>query len=249
MAVIAFYNIKGGVGKTASSVNIAWLAAQEGIPTLLIDIDPQASSTYYFRIAPHKRQKKRALVKGGKTLSSFIKETDYPNLYLLPAVLSYRNLDLAFNENKNSRLQLRNSIKTLKKEFKLIIIDSPPNITLVSENIFRAADYLFLPLIPTTLSVLTLEKIFAFFKKRRWSVKKIFPFFTMVEIRKNIHRTIMEESATKYNNIMQSRIPYTSVIERMGIEQKPVFEFQNNSKGSEAYRNLWLELKNITKLG
>ena len=48
MKTIALYSIKGGVGKTAAAVNLAWLAASEGTPTLMIDLDPQSAATYYF---------------------------------------------------------------------------------------------------------------------------------------------------------------------------------------------------------
>ncbi len=52
MKVIGVYNIKGGVGKTATAVNIAYLAAEEGCRTLVWDLDPQAAATYYFRVRP-----------------------------------------------------------------------------------------------------------------------------------------------------------------------------------------------------
>ena len=52
MKIIATYNIKGGVGKTATAINLAYLAAREGAPTLVWDLDPQGAASYYFRINP-----------------------------------------------------------------------------------------------------------------------------------------------------------------------------------------------------
>ena len=57
MNSVAVYNIKGGVGKTSTAVNLAYLAACEGRRTLLWDHDPQAAATYIFRVRPR--------VKGG----------------------------------------------------------------------------------------------------------------------------------------------------------------------------------------
>ena len=52
MKIIALYSIKGGVGKTAACVNLAYLSTNQLMPTLLCDLDPQGSSTFYFRIQP-----------------------------------------------------------------------------------------------------------------------------------------------------------------------------------------------------
>jgi len=55
MTTLAIYSNKGGVGKTAAAVNLSYLAAQTGAKTLLCDLDPQSSATYYFRIKPKLR--------------------------------------------------------------------------------------------------------------------------------------------------------------------------------------------------
>ena len=61
--VLATYNIKGGVGKTSAAVNLAYLAAQAGHPTLLWDLDPQAASTYLFRVRPKVKGGGRGLLR------------------------------------------------------------------------------------------------------------------------------------------------------------------------------------------
>jgi cellulose biosynthesis protein BcsQ len=61
MEIIAFFNLKGGVGKTTSAVNIAWHAANEGIPTLLWDLDPQGASSWLLRSKSKKESRARTL--------------------------------------------------------------------------------------------------------------------------------------------------------------------------------------------
>ena len=90
MKIISVYSMKGGVGKTATAVNLSYLAANEGKSTLLCDLDPQAASSYYFRIKASKNFKPNKFIKGGKEIDKNIKGTDYQYLDLLPAKLSHR---------------------------------------------------------------------------------------------------------------------------------------------------------------
>ena len=78
MKIIALYSIKGGVGKTAACVNLAYLAANGGAPTLLCDLDPQGSSTFYLRIQPKPTYNGRKFLKGGKKIDRAIRGTDFP---------------------------------------------------------------------------------------------------------------------------------------------------------------------------
>src|SRR3954451_17011204 len=98
--VLATYNIKGGVGKTSASVNLAYLAARDGARTLLWDLDPQGASTYLFRIRPRVKGGGRKLVRGKSDPGDLVKGTDYERLDLLPADFSYRHTDLALDSTK-----------------------------------------------------------------------------------------------------------------------------------------------------
>ena len=102
MPIIALYHIKGGVGKTATAVNLSYLAAKNGDRILLIDLDPQGSASFYFRVRPSKKLKSKSLIQGGKKVDQNIKGTDYGNLDILPSTLSYRKLDLRLNILKKS---------------------------------------------------------------------------------------------------------------------------------------------------
>ncbi len=113
MKVIATYNIKGGVGKTATAVNLAWLAAREGAPTLVWDLDPQGAASYYYRIKPKIKGGGKRLVQGKRDLDDFIRGTDYAQLDLLPADFSYRNMDLFLDQAKNPVRQIHKLLKPL----------------------------------------------------------------------------------------------------------------------------------------
>ena len=80
MTTLALYSNKGGVGKTAAAVNLSYLAAQTGAKTLICDLDPQSSATYYFRVKPKLKSGAKGFIKGGTQVYKSIKGTDYENL-------------------------------------------------------------------------------------------------------------------------------------------------------------------------
>ncbi|MDX9835850.1 MAG: AAA family ATPase, partial [Desulfobulbus sp.] len=145
MSIFAVYNIKGGVGKTAAAVNLAYLSSCQGRRTLLCDMDPQGLASYYFRIRPGNKFSGKKLLKGGHHIEKNIKATDFAGLDMLPADFSYRNIDLALDDCKESHQRLAKVLRPLQKEYEHIFLDCPPNITLLSENIFQVADYILVP--------------------------------------------------------------------------------------------------------
>jgi chromosome partitioning protein len=83
--ILATYNIKGGVGKTATAVNLGFLAARDGYRVLLWDLDPQGAASFLFRIKPRVKGGGQALIHGKRPVDGAIKGTDFDNLDLLPA--------------------------------------------------------------------------------------------------------------------------------------------------------------------
>ena len=233
--VLATYNIKGGVGKTSAAVNLATLAAHDGNPTLLWDLDPQGASTYLFRVKPKIKGGGAKLVRGKTDADGQIKGTDTENLDLLPADFSYRHMDLALDGAKTNRLN--RVIKPLS-EYEYVFLDCPPSISLVSENVFEAADALIVPIIPTTLSSRTLDQLHEVLS----SNAKVLGFFSMADRRKKLHRQIMDELAGEHD-ILETVIPSSADVERMGSERAAVVDFAPRSRAALAYADLWAEVR------
>jgi len=245
--VLATYNIKGGVGKTATAVNLAYLAAADGYRVLLWDLDPQAAATFLFRIRPRVKGGGKALIAGKRPMDDAIKATDFDNLDLLPADFTYRNLDLHLDNERKSATRLRNLLSPLQHEFDLVVLDCPPGISLLSENVLRAADLLLIPLIPTTLSVRTLDQLTEFVADMDRRRPAILAFFSMVDRRKRLHREIAEELPGKRDDVAVTAIPTLSAVERMSVQRAPVTAAAPRSQASGYYRELWRETR--TKLG
>jgi cellulose biosynthesis protein BcsQ len=247
LKIIALYSIKGGVGKTAASANLAYIASSQGHSTLLFDLDPQGSSTFYFRIRAPKKLKRKVLFQNKKRIDQFIRGSDFEKLDLLPAHLSYRKLDIALDDLRKPKKRFQQVFDDYQKEYDFIFIDCPPNITLVAENVFNAADHILVPFIPTTLSFTTYEKLIGFFKRKNLDRSKILVFFSMVEKRKKLHQEMIQKMSKKRSHFLTTQIPYSSVVEKMGIHRKPVPCFEKRSAASRAYVQLWLEIEEAIK--
>jgi chromosome partitioning protein len=240
---IAIYNIKGGVGKTATAVNLSFLASLDGANTLLWDLDPQGAASYYFRIKAEVQGGGKKLIDGETNIDNVVKGTDYECLDLLPADFTYRNMD-TFLEHTDDPVNCFNKLlKPFSEEYDYIFLDCPPSISAVSENVFAAADILLVPTIPTTLSLRTYQQIIAFFEEKGIDRKKVLPFFVMVDSRKKMHRLIVQHPPSFMSSVIKNYIPYASEVERMGVHRAPLTVFAARSKAAKCYTSMWDELR------
>ncbi len=243
MLSIALYNSKGGVGKTASAVNLSYLAASEGIRTLIWDLDPQASASFYYRIKPKVKGGVKKLIDGKHDLEDFSKSTDYDDLDMIPADFAERHLDIVLDDMKRSHKRLKKILSHFTEDYDLIVIDSPPGFSLLSENLFEAADCLLVPMIPTTLCLRTYDQILKYFAEHELDAGRLVPFFSMVDGRKRIHRDVMESFRKAHPETLASSIPYSSDVEKMGLRLAPLLSYSKRSKASLAYLELWEQVK------
>ena len=243
MKVVATYNIKGGVGKTSTAVNIAYLAARGGLRTLIWDLDPQGSATYLFRVKPKVKGGGNALVRGKRTLDEAIKGTDFDRLDLMPADFSYRNLDFDLDSTKRPTDRIRRLIAPLKHEYDVVILDCPPSVSLVSENVVHACDVLLVPLIPAMLSVRTYDQLIDFVDGMSGRKPQVMAFLSMVDRRKKSHREFTEQLPHDRASVMAEVIPNRAVIEQMAQERAPVPVFAPTSPAATAYEALWARVQ------
>ncbi len=244
MKTLAVYNIKGGVGKTTATVNLAYEASRSGARVLVWDLDPQSAATFYFRVAAHIEGGGKRLVRGKTDLAGQIRGTDFPNLELLPADFSYRHMDRVLGQGDAPRDRLRELLRPLAKRYDCVLFDCPPSISLVSESVFAAADALLVPLIPTTLSLRTLNQLSAFRDERpHLRDLRVLPFLSMVDRRKRLHRDVLERLAARRSDFLHTHIPYASEAEKMGLHRAPIGSYARRSPAAAAFEQLWDEIQ------
>jgi chromosome partitioning protein len=242
MKIIAVTNIKGGVGKTTTAVNLAYLCAANLGPTLLWDLDPQGAATYTLRADPTEHPSPRKLLNGKRELPELILSTGYRNLDLLPADFSYRNFDLHLAERKKPTERLLKMSRSLRDVYAVLLLDCAPGISLLSENVLRAADAIIVPLLPTPLSVRMLVQLRDFIAVSGWTDLKLLPFFSMVDRRKSLHHEIIEQTREQFPALLRTEVPYSSEIERMSFRRAPIPAYAPRSAAAQVYSALWGEL-------
>jgi cellulose biosynthesis protein BcsQ len=248
MKVVATYSIKGGVGKTSAAVNLAALAARHGLRTMLWDLDPQGAASYIFRVKPKVKGGGRRLIGARSDPAGVMKGTDVEGVDLLPADFSYRNLDLMLHRAKRPTRRLRKVLGGLSDRYDLAILDCAPSISLVSEAVFDAADALLVPLVPSTLSVRTLDQLRDFLDDEVRRPPKVLAFFSMVDRRKRLHRELVESLPQTVPGMATAAVPYASAVELMAVHRTPLVITAPRSPAALAYDALWGEVGRLTRL-
>jgi cellulose biosynthesis protein BcsQ len=239
--VLATYSIKGGVGKTTSAVNLAREAAISGSRVLVWDLDPQGAATFFFRIRPKVKGGTERLVSSKGDLSEHVRASDLPGVHVVPADFSLRHLDLHLDASKRPTERLASLLKGVASRYDVAFLDCPPSISLASESVFGAADALLVPVIPTTLSSRTLHQLSDFLRDQE-SPPALFPYFSMVDGRKRLHRDVMAALRSEWPHLLTTPIPSASIIERMGPERAPVGAYAPSTPAARAFADLWAEV-------
>jgi chromosome partitioning protein len=240
--IIAVTNIKGGVGKTTTAVNLAYLSAAGGRATLLWDLDSQGGASYALRAEEQEQASAKRLLAGKVELPELILSSGYPRLDLLPADFSYRNFAVQLARHRHPTERLLKMSRSLREIYAVLFLDCPSGISLLSENVLRAADVAIVPLVPTPLSLRMLVQLTEFVAREGWSDLTLVPFFSMVDRRRSLHQELIASARAQFPAILTTEVPYWSEIERMTVRRAPLPACAPHGDAARIYRTLWAEI-------
>lgn len=242
MKVISITNQKGGVGKTTSSINIAFYLSKMGFRTLLVDFDPQGNATSGLGIDKNSLSGTMSdVISGEKFLKDIIIETEWKGLSVAPAapILANTEVELASAEGKFSKLKM--ALASVNESFDFVIIDSPPSLSLLTVNGFIASDYLILPVQAEFYAMEGLGQLLESMKLVKKGMNPnlellgVLP--TMVDSRTTLSGQVYEEIKRFFpGKVFKTPIPRNIRLAEAPSHGVPVGVYDRFSKGARAYK-------------
>jgi chromosome partitioning protein len=246
--ILGLVNVKGGVGKTTTAVNLAAVFAEGGKTVLFLDLDPQGSASFSFGV-PYEETRPsvyEALV-GGCALTELMRPTRLDNVHLITSSMDLADADGTLARLKKPWLRVARALEPVRPRYDVIIIDCPPGLSLLSVNGLAAADAYIVPVVPHDLSMEALGRFSLAVQGldlpegRRPDELGIL--LTMTDQRTGLTGQMVDEIRQAYGSrMLQTEIPVNVRLAQAPGYGMTVLEYESWSPGAQAYRKLGTEL-------
>ena len=236
------------MGKTTTAINLAAAFARKGTKTLLLDLDPQANSSISF-LDPLKidRSAYELMMDGQAADELPVYQTPVENLHIIPARISLAKLESKLVGDFDAPFRLKDRIEPLKKSFKVIVIDTPPTLGLITVNALVASSHVLIPIQSSYFALEGTDDLLETIEKVKARPN---PKLEMVGVLVTLHdkrTTLGKEVYEQIRRVFGPKLFDTVITKSVRLEESPaykesIFTFAPQSSGAVEYEKLCNEV-------
>ena len=248
MINIAVINLKGGVGKSVTTCNLAAQLAAEQYSVLVVDVDKQGNTSKFFKRCDYEQPSLAEVLLGSAWASDAIVDTSLPCVDLLPADMRMlkANRNLLMDVTEPQQYRLRDALRKVAANYCYCLMDCPPDLDMGSINALCAADWVIIPV-----------------DCDEWAcdgMAEILDQIARVQMYYNPHLKILGVLLTKYRNtkyadgvithlaqmgvpLLHTAIRYTVRVSEAKSAHLPLLAYKQNCTAALDYADLAREIK------
>jgi chromosome partitioning protein len=245
--IFSIANQKGGVGKTTTAINLSAYLSTLGKKVLLVDLDIQGNATTGLGINRNSLTSCVYNVLIGETkIQDCIHKTELENLFVLPSTINLAGAEVELINSKGRESRLQQEFSSIIDQFDYIFIDCPPSLGIITINALCASDGVIIPL---QCEYYALEGLTSFLntfslvqRKFNQKLKIRGILLTMYDSHTSLSQQVSSEVINYFKNqVFTTIIPRNVRLSESPSYGKPIFIYDPNSKGAEAYKKLAME--------
>lgn len=247
MKTISIINLKGGVGKTTTAVNLAYALAEEmNYHVLLIDNDKQGNCSQHYGVHSYDLPSIADVFADDLSVDKAIVQTGYDQLDMIPANMDLldANLHLIYEKTQQHYI-LRDALVAVSREYDFCIIDNAPDINLTTINALAASDYVVIPVNSDAYATDGIDRMLEIIDDARGFNEKIqLAGCLQCKYQNNPANLKMREflEGDKAYAAFETTIRLTPKIDESTFYRAPVFDYSPRSAASADYREFTAEL-------
>ena len=247
MRIISVINQKGGCGKTTTAINLSACLSQLKRRVLLVDLDPQGHASLGLNLIPEDISRGMTeVLTQGTFLDDVICESVSPNLDVAPANITLSAVEQMLADSTHKEKKLLGAFEKMRRNYHYVIIDSPPNLGILTFNALRASELAIVPIEMGFFSlhgVNKLKEIIEVLGRHSGHHVQLRALATMVNIRTRITQEVLKEIQQSFDgHIFGTLIRNNVRLREAARHGVPITEYDSRSIGALDYQSVAQEV-------